>query len=148
MPGGASTMTYFRTLAVPGLFVLFALIACRQGIVRPELPEGVRADYEVFAQRCSKCHSLARPLNAGIGDDAHWELYFERMRMMPGSGITEEDKAPIMRFLHYYSQERKPRLVKGDAEAAPVVDAQAPGVDERARSGVDVQPEETDGGAL
>ena len=98
-----------RMLAVGGLFVLSVLAACRQTIDPSDLPENVRSDYDVFAQRCSKCHALTRALNASIDDDAHWEFYFERMRMMPGSGITDDDKAPILRFLHYHSQARKPR---------------------------------------
>jgi hypothetical protein len=64
-------------------------------------------DYRVFAARCSKCHSLARPLNSGIDDDEHWRLYVERMRRQPGSGISEEDTVPILRFLHLYSLEER-----------------------------------------
>jgi hypothetical protein len=66
-----------------------------------------RDDYRVFAARCSKCHSLARPLNSGIDDDEHWRLYVERMRRQPGSGISEEDTVPILRFLHLYSLEER-----------------------------------------
>lgn len=71
-----------------------------------KLPRGVRADYALFARRCSKCHSLARPLGAGITDDEYWARYVERMRLQPSSGISVEDKAPILRFLHYYSQQQ------------------------------------------
>jgi hypothetical protein len=67
------------------------------------LPDAVRADYALFARRCSKCHSLARPLLSGITDDAAWERYVARMRRQPGSGITREDVPPILRFLHYYA---------------------------------------------
>jgi hypothetical protein len=68
------------------------------------LPDNVRADYEVFAQRCSKCHSLQRPLASGITDDDQWSRYVARMRRQPGSGISKADEAPILRFLHYYAQ--------------------------------------------
>jgi hypothetical protein len=71
------------------------------------VPASERADYEVFAERCSKCHSLARPLNSGISDDHYWRFYVEKMRRQPGSGITEADKAPILRFLHWYSESQK-----------------------------------------
>src|ERR1700690_4171296 len=27
-------------------------------------PEDVKADYKIFARRCSQCHSLSRPLNS------------------------------------------------------------------------------------
>ncbi len=72
-----------------------------------KLPPELRADYAVFAQRCSKCHSLARPLSSGIDDDEYWKRYVARMRRQPGSGISIEDEPPILRFLHYYSEEQK-----------------------------------------
>jgi|RhiMethySRZTD1v2_1073278.scaffolds.fasta_scaffold37372_2 hypothetical protein len=77
-----------------------------EGLEPATLPAELRADYAVFAQRCSKCHSLARPLNSGISDENYWSLYVARMRRQPGSGISQEDAAPILRFLHYYSMEQ------------------------------------------
>lgn len=68
-----------------------------------QMPVEVRADYALFAQRCSRCHSLARPLHSGITTDEYWAEYVERMRRQPGSGISIEDTVPILRFLHYYS---------------------------------------------
>ena len=96
------------------LAVVLFLTACAphepaEGLATSGLPEEVRADYEVFAQRCSKCHSLARPLQSGISDDAYWKEYVERMRRQPGSGISPRDEEPILRFLHYYSLEEKRR---------------------------------------
>jgi hypothetical protein len=76
------------------------------GLEPSTLPREVRADYAVFAQRCSKCHSLARPLNSGITDEAYWVMYVARMRRQPGSGISQEDETAILRFLHYYSLEQ------------------------------------------
>ena len=75
----------------------------RDGLDAAQLPIEVRADYAVFARRCSKCHQLARPLGSGIHDDARWADYVERMRRQPGSGISRADTVPILRFLHYYS---------------------------------------------
>lgn len=75
----------------------------RDGIDASKLPDSVRADYDLFAIRCSKCHSLARPLNSGITDDIWWSHYVTRMRRMPSSGISEADATAILRFLHYYS---------------------------------------------
>ena len=80
-----------------------------EGLTASALPESVRSDYEVFAQRCSKCHSLARPLQSGITEDAFWKEYVERMRRQAGSGISPSDEEPILRFLHYYSLEEKRR---------------------------------------
>ena len=77
-----------------------------EGLEPASLPAELRADYAVFAQRCSKCHSLARPLNSGISDENYWSLYVARMRRQPASGISQEDASPILRFLHYYSLEQ------------------------------------------
>jgi hypothetical protein len=71
-----------------------------------KLPAESRADYDVFAQRCSKCHALSRPLNSGIVDDDYWAMYVARMRRQPASGISTDDATVILRFLHYYSLEQ------------------------------------------
>lgn len=90
--------------------MLFACAAGRsEGLDVASLPPDVRPDYELFAERCSKCHSLARPLESGITDDVFWKKYVERMRRQPGSGISPEDETHILRFLHYYSAEKKER---------------------------------------
>jgi hypothetical protein len=67
------------------------------------LPENVRADYHLFARKCSKCHTLARPLNANITDDNQWVLYVNRMRRQPSSGISREDQEGILRFLRWHA---------------------------------------------
>jgi hypothetical protein len=71
------------------------------------VPPEVRDDYILFSQRCSKCHSLARPLQSGIEDDLFWEYYVARMRRMPGSGISPDDEKRILNFLRYYSAEQR-----------------------------------------
>jgi hypothetical protein len=88
-----------------------------EGVDVASLPVDVRPDYELFATRCSKCHSLARPLEASIDDDAFWKEYVERMRRQPGSGISPADEIPILRFLHYYTVEKKGRQSR--AEGTP-----------------------------
>ena len=72
-----------------------------EGLEPATLPVELRADYAVFAQRCSKCHSLARPLNSGISDENFWSLYVARMRRQPGSGISQEDELKRLRTLGY-----------------------------------------------
>ena len=68
-------------LVIVGLGIGLAAGACASSMERSEgmdasaVPPEERADYAVFAERCSKCHSLARPLNSGITDDAYWRLY-------------------------------------------------------------------------
>jgi hypothetical protein len=75
----------------------------REGLEVSTLPSDVQGDYEVFAQRCSKCHSLSRPLNSGITDDEWWGRYVAKMRRMPASGISHDDATQILRFLHWFS---------------------------------------------
>jgi hypothetical protein len=88
-----------------------------EGLDRSSLPDNVRADYDLFARKCSKCHSLARPLNSGITDDDQWVRYVSRMRRQPGSGITPEDEQVILRFLRYYAAEQ--RRLKAEHNAPP-----------------------------
>jgi len=88
-----------------------------------------RTDYAVFALRCSKCHSLARPLNSGIDSDEYWRLYVARMRRQPGSGISAEDSIAILRFLHLYSIEQRQKKQQGvepPPAQPPDLDASAP----------------------
>ena len=88
-----------------------------EGLDVNSLPEEQRADYRLFAQRCSKCHSLARVLDNGHIEDRFWERYVDRMRHQPSSGIAPAEVPAILRFLHYYSTEVV--VVDGNAKAAP-----------------------------
>jgi hypothetical protein len=87
----------------------------------------LRADYLVFAQRCSKCHSLGRPLNSGIDTDEYWQIYVTRMRRQPASGISLADTVPILRFLHAYSiAQRRKKAESLGAPLAPIPQAPIP----------------------
>lgn len=79
------------------------------GLDPSAVPDAYRADYELFADRCSRCHSLARPLSAGVNDEAHWRLYLRRMRNQPASGISAEDEPQLLRFLTWYAEQRRAR---------------------------------------
>jgi hypothetical protein len=68
-------------------------------------PPQIQRDYAVFARRCSRCHTLARPLNAHIRDPQHWVRYVTRMRRNPSSGINKQDAALILNFLLFYTAE-------------------------------------------
>lgn len=78
-----------------------------EGVRVSEIPPELRDEYELFAQRCSKCHGLSRPLNAGYKSDEFWQRYVTRMRRQPSSGIAIEDEPPILRFLHFYSERER-----------------------------------------
>lgn len=102
-----------------GLILLAACTTGRAGLrggldadVVSRLPQEVAEAYDLFALRCSRCHTLARPLGADIDDFEHWEHYVGRMRKMPGSGISPGDGERILVFLKYYTEHRNdPGLV-------------------------------------
>ena len=77
------------------------------GVDTAQLSPELRDDYAVFALRCSKCHSLARPLHSGIDNDGAWVRYVTRMRRQPASGISEQDAAAILRFLHVLVEQQR-----------------------------------------
>ena len=96
----------------------------------------VQANFDTFARRCSKCHSLARPLVAGVTEVTHWDHYVARMVRQPGSGITPRDVPEILAFLYYYTLEVRGLGEPDDAETlaapeearAPVAPAPPPAV--------------------
>jgi hypothetical protein len=77
-------------------------------------PPDVQASYAVFARRCSKCHSLARPLLADVDNLEHWDRYVARMVRQPNSGITRRDAGPILSFLYYYTTVVRARRAGGE----------------------------------
>ena len=72
-----------------------------------QYPPDIRDAYKVFAVRCSRCHTLARPLNARINDPQQWVRYVQRMRLNPSSGINAKNGEIILRFLLYYMHQRQ-----------------------------------------
>ena len=121
-------MSYRGRLQLLLIALLASVVACAGHVDEPAatLPADARADYAVFAQRCSKCHSLERPLSSGIDDFEYWKRYVERMRRQPASGISVADTVPILRFLFVYSAaERKRKAAPSElpASAAPAPDA-------------------------
>jgi hypothetical protein len=103
------------------VLVTIASSACQrgEGLDPSEMPENVRADYGLFASRCSKCHSLARPLTANITDDEQWVLYVNRMRLQPGSGISRTDQDAILRFLKHYAADLRRKEAEKNGAIAP-----------------------------
>jgi hypothetical protein len=126
MRPGASLVVVAAVLSAIGLGIgCSGWLSKSEGIDPSSLPDNVRADYELFALRCSKCHSLARPLSSGIDDDDYWAEYVARMRRQPGSGISMEDTVGILRFLHYYSLDLKKKKDKHD-ESPPAASVPPP----------------------
>jgi hypothetical protein len=65
-------------------------------------PAAQQKQYDVYAGKCSKCHPLARSVNARFSA-TDWKRYMKRMIRRPNSGINEEQAALIYEFLKYYS---------------------------------------------
>ena len=83
-------------------------------------PPDVQRAYEVFALRCSRCHTLARPLNARITDPQHWIRYVTRMRRQPGSGIDHNNADLILKFLLYYHRPNVAQSVEPVPPSEPI----------------------------
>jgi hypothetical protein len=82
-----------------------------------QYPPDIRDAYKVFAVRCSRCHTLARPLNARIRDPQQWVRYVQRMRLNPASGINAKNGETILRFLLYYMHQRERERGNQDPES-------------------------------
>lgn len=70
-------------------------------------PSEQQDGYRVFAQKCSKCHTLARPINSQYATRDTWERYVKQMWRKPGSNISGAEAKQIWEFLTYDSQRRK-----------------------------------------
>ena len=68
-------------------------------------PEQQKA-YKLFAEKCSKCHTIARPINTTMTRE-QWEMYVKRMMHKPNSGISNNQGKEIFEFLAYDQQTRK-----------------------------------------
>jgi cytochrome c5 len=74
-------------------------------------PQEMQAGYKVFAQRCTKCHTLSRPINSDYATRDEWSRYVKRMMRKPGSGINKKDAKTVFDFLVYDSSVRKKDLL-------------------------------------
>ena len=107
-------MTIDETRALCAALLIALLLGCASGhqtrrgdrVDVSSYPEEIQHAYRVFEFRCSRCHTLARPLNARITDPQHWVRYVQRMRRQSGSGIDEQNGETILKFLLYYHRDR------------------------------------------
>jgi hypothetical protein len=65
-------------------------------------PPVQQKNYQMYSAKCSKCHPLARSVNARFNAQ-EWKKYMKRMIRRPNSGINEEQAAAIYDFLKYHS---------------------------------------------
>jgi hypothetical protein len=115
-------------LAFAGLSCATDGVGKRGGLKREAIekfPPDIAKSYEVFEHKCSRCHTLSRPLNAPIYEINHWEAYVTRMRRQSGSGISESDAKTILVFLKYYAAQKKRALESDDSEIATSTAAEA-----------------------
>lgn len=75
-------------------------------------PAGAQQRYSVFATTCTKCHTLARPINSHYALPSEWLRYVKRMMRKPGSGINKAKGRQIYEFLSYDSSVRKADLIE------------------------------------
>ena len=99
-----------------------ALVAQTSNVVLPQdkgpdkidvsaYPAPQQAAYKVFSTKCSKCHTIARPLNTMMKPD-EWNRYVKRMMHKPNSGISDAQGKQIFEFLVFDETERKDKNPK------------------------------------
>jgi len=74
-------------------------------------PAPMQTDYKLFSTKCSKCHTIARPINTMMTRD-EWERYVKRMMHKPNSGISDAQGKQIFEFLTYDQTNRKDKNPK------------------------------------
>lgn len=74
-------------------------------------PAEMKTAYKLFASKCSKCHTIARPINT-LMTRPEWERYVKRMMHKPNSGISDKQGKDIFEFLVYDETARKDKNPK------------------------------------
>lgn len=73
-------------------------------------PSEQRRNYAVYARACSRCHGLARSINAPFVARGWWEFYMTGMRMrgsVSGRPFSREEIKSVLDFLDYDARVRK-----------------------------------------
>jgi hypothetical protein len=107
-------------LALAGISIL--LTAQTSNVVLPQdkgsdkidvsiYPEEMRSAYKVFTSKCSKCHTIARPINTTMSRE-EWERYVKRMMHKPNSGISDKQGKQIFDFIMHDEVNRKAKNPK------------------------------------
>ena len=79
-------------------------------------PADQQKNYKLFTDKCSKCHTIARPINTSM-TKAEWERYVKRMMHKPNSGINDSQGKAIYEFLAYDQENRKDKNPSGFSKA-------------------------------
>jgi hypothetical protein len=73
-------------------------------------PAQQRYNYSIYAAACSRCHTLARSVNAPIVGRGWWEFYMAGMRLRSrwrGRPFSSDEIKAILDFLEYDGRTRK-----------------------------------------
>jgi mono/diheme cytochrome c family protein len=111
-----------RLIQTMMLLAPLALLAQTSNVVLPQdkgpdkidvsaYPAEQQANYKLFTGKCSKCHTIARPLNTLMTRD-EWSRYVKRMMHKPNSGISDAQGKQIFEFVVYDQTERKDKNPK------------------------------------
>jgi hypothetical protein len=107
-----------RILTIAGLpFALFLAAQSGSNVTLPQdkgpdkvnvssYPAEQLKGYKVFTEKCSKCHTIARPINTTM-TPPEWSRYVKRMMHKPNSGISDSQGKTIYEFLAYDQENRK-----------------------------------------
>ncbi len=106
-----------KTLAIAGGALVALLLGAEPAQDKPDprdsgpgtidvskFPAKQQKNYEVYAAKCSKCHPLARSVNARF-NATDWKRYMKRMIRRPNAGINDDQAALIYEFLTFYSNQ-------------------------------------------
>jgi hypothetical protein len=82
-----------------------------QTLVRDQFVADQRPRYDMFQQKCTRCHELARPISALVSgvtplsadkfDEEGIKKYVVKMMRKPNSGIVKEEARELIQFLTY-----------------------------------------------
>lgn len=105
------------TMALAAFSVPLLLVAQSGNVTLPQdkgpntinvstYPPAQQKAYKLFTSKCSKCHTIARPINTTM-TLPEWERYVKRMMHKPNSGISDKQGKDIYEFLAYDQVHRK-----------------------------------------
>jgi hypothetical protein len=111
-----------RLIQIMMLLAPLSLVAQTSNVVLPQdkgpdkidvsaYPAPMQSAYKLFSSKCSKCHTIARPLNTMMKRD-EWERYVKRMMHKPNSGISDNQGKQIFDLLVFDQTERKDKNPK------------------------------------
>jgi hypothetical protein len=110
-------------------------------------PARQKRNYKAYVRVCSRCHTLARSINAPYVNRGWWEFYITNMRMRSrrrGESLEEGDIDAVLDFLEYDSNERKVARAAEFGEIRFELKRRfADALDERVKDLLDLPPSKT-----